>query len=173
MRRLLLLAAALAAAGGTVTSTLACTAQPQDLSAEALAEEVASLYPGAGDTRVDVRCEGPLAAEVGATRDCRVAVRRDVVTVRARVTEAGDAGPVFTTVPVVAADRVARTVLRGLGEDGYVVGEVVCAGDLLGVVGASVSCRAAPPDGEGRTEVEAIVRAVDGLDVRLRFRLAG
>ncbi|MDN4172026.1 DUF4333 domain-containing protein [Nocardioides sp. SOB77] len=173
MRRLLLPVAAPAAVLVTAMALGGCGTEDADLSADALADEVAALYPGAGDARVDVRCDGPLAAQVGATQDCRLAVRRDLATVRATVTRESDDGLEFTTVPVVPADRVARTVLRGLGEEGYVVGEVVCAEELVGVVGESVACRAGPPDGGRRTEVEATVRAVDGLDVRIRFRLPG
>ncbi|NHC22885.1 DUF4333 domain-containing protein [Nocardioides sp. IC4_145] len=170
MRRPLLRAAGLApalllvACGGTTTG---------DLSADALAAEVAALYPAAGDARVDVRCAGPLAGELGATQDCRVAVRRDVVTVRATVTEESDEGPMFETVPVVAAGRVARTVLRALVADEYVVGEVACEAELVGVVGESVACRAAPPDGGRRAGVTATVHRVEGLDVRIRYRLVG
>lgn len=164
------------------------TTRTEALTAEALADEVAALYPPAGDTRVDVRCDGPLAGEVGATQDCRVAVRRDVATVRATVTEETDDGPVFETVPVVAAADVAQTVLDGLVREEYVVGEVVCEGELVGVVGESITCRATPP-GDDRTtssnetddadeapepvDVVATVRKVVGLDVRLRYRLVG
>ncbi|MDN4161333.1 DUF4333 domain-containing protein [Nocardioides abyssi] len=144
-----------------------------ELSAAALADEVAALYPAAGRARVDVRCDGPLAGEVGASQECRVAVRRDVVTVRATVTGETDEGPTFETVPVVPADEVARTVLAALTDDEYVVGEVVCEAELPGVVGASVACRAAPPDGDRRTRVEATVERVDGLQVRIRYRLVG
>lgn len=176
---------------GALTLTGCSTARTEALTAEALADEVAALYPPAGDTRVDVRCDGPLAGEVGATQDCRVAVRRDVATVRATVTEETDDGPVFEAVPVVAAADVAQTVLDGLVRGEYVVGEVACEGELLGVVGEEITCRATPP-GDGRptsadetgetdetdgapdaVEVVATVRKVVGLDVRLRYRLVG
>lgn len=151
-----------------------CGSEDAELPIDRLESEVAALYPAADErVRVDVRCAGPLAAEVGATQDCRVAVRRDLATVRATVVEQTDAGPVFETAPVLPADQVARTVLDGLTREEYVVGEVVCESELVGVVGESVACTATPPDGGRPTPVEASVRAVEGLDVRLRYRLVG
>jgi hypothetical protein len=169
VRRPLLRAAGLAPA----LLLAACGSDTVGLSAAALQDEVAALYPAAEDASVEVTCASGLGAEVGAHRDCEVRVDRQRATVRATVTEEREDGPVFEVVPVVQADRVARTVLRSLLDDEYVVGEVACEAELVGVVGESVACRAAPPDGGRRTDVEATVRRVDGLHVRIRYRLVG
>ncbi|WP_435746908.1 DUF4333 domain-containing protein [Nocardioides sp. SYSU DS0663] len=146
-------------------------AEDRALSADRLEDEVAALYP-AGDAgaRVRVRCDDGLEASEGATSDCRVDVGDERAMVRATVTASGDEGPRFEVVPFVPAERLARELLGILVEEEYVVGEVLCLGDLLGRPDESVTCTAEPPAGGRRTIVEAEVASVRGLDVSVRYR---
>lgn len=140
-----------------------------------LEERVAAHYPPRGDREVTVRCDGGLGGEVGAIQNCVVRVGKDRAVARSTVTEAGEDGPRFETVPVVPAEQVARKVLAALIAEEYVVSEVVCAGELVGVPGESVACTAkpAPPATGGPVELRARVGAVRGLDVAIRYRITG
>ena len=136
----------------------------RSISVDELEAQVATMYPAKNDkTTVRVTCDGELAAQEGASQECRVRVDKQRAAVRVSVTEVVAEEVRIDGVLVVPAARVAQELLEALTEEGFAVDEVVCPGELLGTVGETVTCTVTPNTGSG--EVAATVTTVRGLRV--------
>jgi hypothetical protein len=139
-------------------------APERSISRSDLESKVAEIYPPKSpDTKVTVRCEGGLPAELDATQECRVSVNKQRAQVRVTVSEVQGDDTTLEAEPFVPADRVAEELLAALTDEGYHVEKVACPSELPGSVGSQVTCTVTPNRGDGG--VVATVTAVRGLHV--------
>lgn len=140
------------------------------LSASQLQDEVKATLERAdadGPAAVELHCDGGLAAEVGAERDCTALAGEERVGLRVK---ARDVDPMQLTVsPFLTAEVLAEQIVDVLAQSGRSVDEGTCASALNGHPGAHADCEVWT-DGHGHAhDVEATVTAVDGLMIDFTF----
>ena len=114
-----------------------------------------------GTGRVTVSCEGGLAGEEGAVRDCRIAHGGRELGLR--VTRSGQD---LHLLPFLTGDQLEAVIGSGLDEPAT----VDCPDRLYGEVGRTAGCRL---ERDGRSEhLVATVTAVDGLMIDLDYEAA-
>ncbi len=138
----------------------------------ALEEDLLGNITGDGADQVDVTCEGPLVAEVGATQDCAAVFAGDDTRTGIRPTVTGVEGEAvdYDSVVFIDGDSMADTVGRQLRAQAFSFGSVEC-GELLGERGATGECVLTARSGT-ETSLETTVTEVNGLRVDVEFEEA-
>lgn len=135
-----------------------------------LEKQVSGMFtPDNPDATIDASCEGDLDAKVDATQDCHLTVGDQDADVRVQVTSVDGSDTKLDATPFVPADKVADTIKGSLTDQGYKVDTVDCEEELMGEVGQTATCTAAPSSGDGT--IEAKVTSVDGLMVNFNYKV--
>jgi hypothetical protein len=141
-----------------------------DLSQSELEKKVADgVTPDDPDAEVSASCEGGLTQEADATQDCHLDVGDETADVRVTVTSTDGDDPDMDVVPFLPAERVADTIDKSLGDQGFVVDQVDCEAELIGELGETADCTAQLPESGGETSLKVKVTQVDGLMVNFNF----
>lgn len=145
------------------------TTGPKAVSQSDLEKQVSGMYtPNDPQATVGATCDGDLTAKVDATQDCHLTVGKQSADVRVTVTSVDGDNTKFDAVPFVPGAKVADTIKSSLTSQGYNVDTVDCPGELMGKVGQTATCTAAPAKGGGK--IEATVTKVDGLLVNFNYK---
>jgi len=146
------------------------TTGPKAVSRSDLEKQVSGMYtPKDPRATVDASCSGDLTAKVHATQDCHLTVGSQSADVRVTVTSVDGSDTKFDAVPFVPGSKVADTIKSSLTKQGYNVDTVDCQGELMGKVGETATCTAAPAKGDGT--IRATVTKVDGLLVDFGYKV--
>lgn len=148
------------------------TGDAENVSQSDLEDRVTGMYtPDDPDATVDASCSGDLDAKVDASQDCHLTVGDQEADVRVQVTSVDGSDTKLDATPFVPADKVAETIKGSLAEQGYRLDTVDCEQELIGEVGETATCTAAPAKGDGT--IEAKVTSVDGLMVNFNYKVVG
>ena len=138
----------------------------------ALEEDVRSNITGEGAEQVEVTCEGPLLAEVGATQDCAAVFTGDDsrTGIRPTVTAVEGEDVEYDSAIFIDGPSVADTIERQLRAQAVAFGSVECA-ELAGEKGATGDCTLVARNGTERP-LTVTVTDVNGLKVGFEYEPA-
>ena len=135
----------------------------------ALEADLLGSISGEGADQVEVTCEGPLVAEVGATQDCAAVFTGDGsrTGIRPTVTAVEGEDVDYDSVVFIDGPSVADTIGRQLRAQAIRFGSVEC-GELPGEPDATGECTLVARDGT-ETPLRITVTDVNGLRVGFEY----
>lgn len=140
------------------------------LSTSELQDEVQAVLERAdsdGPAAVQLHCDGGLAAEVGAERDCTALAGEERVGLRVKATSADPLR--LAVAPFLRAESLAKKIVAILSAEGHPVTGAECEGSLTGKPGKTTTCHLWTEDHSHTYDVEVTVTAVDGLMIEFKF----